>query len=168
MTFFHSSSSNIQNPEEHWGVSVCFRGVGEKESPEANEGWPLGDVPACEFLSSPSIPNEIRRRSSRLLKVFQLNQIAWGVDTLLQGEEIAAAFIGALFRVLHETIVDARRGRSKQEAKKVFDNSWSVPDVTRPAKSLRNDNFQKVRIKANLLLVSHGKEMSEAWNPKTR
>jgi len=96
--------------------------------------------------------------------VFQLNHLLIGriVDTLLQGEEIAAAFLGALFRVLHETIVDARRGRSKHEAKKVFDNSWSVPDVTRPANSPRNDNFQKVRIKANLLLVSHGKEISEA------
>jgi len=90
------------------------------------------------------------------------SSICRGVDTLLQSEEIAAAFMGALFSVLHDTIVDARRGRSHHEAKKAFDHSWSVPDVTRPADSPRNGNFEKVRIKANLLLITHRREVLEA------
>ena len=73
----------------------------------------------------------------RPLKVFKLkcSLIGLNADPLLQGEELAAAFMGALFSVLHDTIVDARRGRSKHEARKIFDYHWSVPDVTRPTYS---------------------------------
>ena len=73
----------------------------------------------------------------RPLKVFKLNcsLIGLNADPLPQGEELAAAFMGALFSVLHDTIVDARRGRIKHEARKIFDYHWSVPDVTRPTYS---------------------------------
>jgi len=32
-----------QNPREHWGISVCFRGLGSMETPDAGDGYPLGD-----------------------------------------------------------------------------------------------------------------------------
>ena len=73
--------------------------------------------------------------------------IGLNTDPLLQGEELAAAFMGALFSVLHDTILDARRGCSKYEARKVFDYHWSVPDITRPTYSTRHDHFENVGIK---------------------
>jgi hypothetical protein len=32
-----------QNPRERWGISVCFRGLGSMETPDARHGYPLGD-----------------------------------------------------------------------------------------------------------------------------
>jgi hypothetical protein len=32
-----------QNSPEHWGISVCFRGLGSLTTPDAGDGYPLGD-----------------------------------------------------------------------------------------------------------------------------
>jgi hypothetical protein len=97
---------------------------------------PLGDTSFCELLSSPYSQSRIRGWL-RPLKAFTLNRslIGLNVDPLLQGEELAAPFTEALFTVMHDRLVDARRARSKHEAKKVFNYNWSVPDVTRPTYS---------------------------------
>ncbi|EDR03297.1 uncharacterized protein LACBIDRAFT_331604 [Laccaria bicolor S238N-H82] len=82
-----------------------------------------------------------------------------------QGEEIAAAFMGALFSVLHDTIVDARhRGRSVEEAKKFFDKSWELSDIRG---SPRSKNFTKVADTAISLLETHADKILHARLPTT-
>ena len=96
-----------------------------------------------------NIHGNLQQRGPRPLKVFKLNcsLIGLNADPPLQGEELAAAFMGALLSVLHYTIVDVRRGRFKHEVKKVFGYHWSVSDITRPTYSPRHDHFEKVWIK---------------------
>lgn len=88
------------------------------------------------------------------LKVIKLSfsLIGQAVDAL-QSEEIAAAFLGALFDVVHGTIVDARRGRNPVQAKKCFEAAWGIPDITCPEDSPRYRNFVKVQDKAISLLA---------------
>ena len=61
--------------------------------------------------------------------------------------------MGVLFSVLHDTIVDARRGRSKHEARKVFDYHCSVPDITRPAYSTRHNILRKSESRLYLMIL---------------
>jgi hypothetical protein len=67
-----------------------------------------------------------------------------------QSEEIAAAFMGALFGVVHDTIMDAKCSSDKH--KEAFDKSWGISDVAHQANAPRIKNFEKVRTNAITLL----------------
>jgi hypothetical protein len=77
-----------------------------------------------------------------------------------QSEEIAAAFMGALFGVVHDTIMDAKCSSDKH--KEAFDKSWGISDVAHQANAPRIKNFEKVRTNAITLLKEHAEEILDA------
>lgn len=136
--------------------------------PDPWDGFPLGDIAIFQFLSMPSKVLPVEVMDLEPSKVIYLSFLPIGqvVDTL-QSEEIAAAFLGALFAVLHETIEDARHGHDIIQAKKVFNAAWGIPDITHPEDSPCHKNFMKVQDKAISLLVTEVKEVSKKWAIRT-
>jgi hypothetical protein len=87
--------------------------------------------------------------------------VSWlsGTDAQ-QNEEVAASFMGALFGVVHDTIMDAKRSSNKH--KEAFDKSWGISDVAYQANAPRVKNFEKVRTNAITLLKEHAEEILDA------
>ncbi|EDR07710.1 uncharacterized protein LACBIDRAFT_294481 [Laccaria bicolor S238N-H82] len=137
-----------QNPQENWGISICFRGLGSKGTPVALDGYPLGDRSAFGCLDR--LPKDV---------MMKLKFGCQGADAQ-QSEEIAAAFMGALFGVVHDTIMDAKRSSDKH--KEAFDKSWGISEVAHQANAPRVKNFEKVRTNAIALLKEHTEEILDA------
>jgi len=65
--------------------------------------------------------------------------------------------MGALFGVMHDTIMDAKCSSDKHE--EAFDKSWGISDVTHQASASRIRNSEKVRTNAIALLKAHAEEI---------
>jgi len=68
--------------------------------------------------------------------------------------------MGALFGVMHDTIMDAKCSSDKHE--EAFDKSWGISDITHQASAPRIRNFEKVRTNAIALLKAHAEEILDA------
>jgi len=68
--------------------------------------------------------------------------------------------MGALFGVVHDTIVDAKSSFDKRQ--EVFGKSWGISDVAHQANAPRYKNFQSVRNNAIALLNAHAEEILNA------
>jgi hypothetical protein len=62
-----------QNPREHWGISVCFRGLGsmEPETPDAEDGYPPGDISVFGCLAR--LPEDVMK-TLKCVKVSTFNR----------------------------------------------------------------------------------------------
>ncbi|KZT07516.1 uncharacterized protein LAESUDRAFT_113991 [Laetiporus sulphureus 93-53] len=107
-------------------VSVCLR---KENNPE--DGWPPVDTPAYEFLKEP--------RSTRYM-----------------GEELAAAFLGALFEQVTVSIE-----RSIGDRPSDLMASWDLPfdPANDYSRSARFDNFAAVKANASILLQKNLNEL---------
>lgn len=128
------------NPREHWGISVCFRGLGSLNMSDV-DGYPLGDVSVFGCLDR--LPGDVMMK----LKC-------------VKSEEIAASFMAALFGVVHDTIMDAKCSSVKYE--EAFDKSWGISDVTHQLNTPRIKNFEKVQTNAIALLKARAEEILDA------
>jgi len=68
--------------------------------------------------------------------------------------------MGALFGVVHDTIMDAKCSSDKH--KEAFDKSWGISDVAHQANAPRIKNFERVRTNAIALLKTHANEILDA------
>jgi hypothetical protein len=60
-----------QDPQKHWGISVCFRGLGSMETPHANDGYPLGDISVFGCLDR--LPKDVMTKL-KFVKVATFNR----------------------------------------------------------------------------------------------
>ncbi|KIK03428.1 hypothetical protein K443DRAFT_476833 [Laccaria amethystina LaAM-08-1] len=104
------------------------------ETPDARHGYPLGDRSVFGCLDR--LPKDVMTKLR-----------------CVKNEEVAASFMGALFGVVHDTIMDAKRSSNKH--KEAFDKSWGISDVAYQANAPRVKNFEKVRTNAITLLKEH-------------
>ncbi|KAL0947273.1 hypothetical protein HGRIS_013395 [Hohenbuehelia grisea] len=114
-------------------VTVCLRSIGTNIALGAepgDDGWPPQDQPACAFFR-------------------ENNDQEWN------GEELAGAFLGALFRVMDEKL----KGSGSLEA---FNDEWTIQDPRELFESLRHETFGLVRTTAQALLVQNQQALMSA------
>jgi hypothetical protein len=68
--------------------------------------------------------------------------------------------MGALFSVVHDTIMEAKCSSDKH--KEAFDKSWGSFDAAYQANTPRDTNFRRVQTSAIALLRDHSKEILDA------
>jgi len=75
-----------QDAREHWGIGVCFRGLGSMETPDAEDEYPLGDRSVFGCLDS--LPEDVMR-NLKFVKVSTFNyQLFVGVLTLNRAKRL--------------------------------------------------------------------------------
>jgi len=64
----------VAHPSEkyqgHWGISVCFRGLGSIKTPDVRDGYPLGDVSVFGCLDR--LPQDVMK-TLKFVKVSTFN-----------------------------------------------------------------------------------------------
>ncbi|KAL0953833.1 hypothetical protein HGRIS_005010 [Hohenbuehelia grisea] len=113
-------------------VTVCLRSIATDITLDFNpdDGWPPQDQPVCAFFR-------------------ENNNKTW------MGEEVAGAFLGALFRVMNEIL-------KKSKSLEAFNTEWSIQDPKEPLQSLRHESFVLVRNAARALLVDNEQALMTA------
>lgn len=116
-------------------ISVCFR-----KSTEPNAGWPPGDQPAYNFFKN------YRKRQIRLPgSIFHTQFVP-------QGEELAAAFIGALMGVIARKL---ERRTAEGTSPKVWMKDWVLDTPTEVERSSRFQSFREVYAEAGTMLTTN-------------
>ena len=60
-----------QNSRGHWGISVCFRGLGSNATQDPRDGYPLGDISLFSCLDG--LPEDVMR-NLEFVKVSRFNR----------------------------------------------------------------------------------------------
>ncbi|KAL0954573.1 hypothetical protein HGRIS_003533 [Hohenbuehelia grisea] len=104
-------------------IYICFRAMYQVDQPVTpDQGWPPQDTPACRFFYAHK-------------------------DAMWKGEELAAAFLGALFTVMAEKLEGC-------EELSQFNAHWVIDKAADLEHSTRFKTFLEVEAKANKILES--------------
>ncbi|KAL0954555.1 hypothetical protein HGRIS_003519 [Hohenbuehelia grisea] len=123
-------------------IYICFRAMYQVDQPVTpDQGWPPQDTPACRFFYA---------HKDAMWKVRPLSSVCGKITNTIfhqQGEELAAAFLGALFTVMAEKLEGC-------EELSQFNAHWVIDKAADLEHSTRFKTFLEVEAKANKILES--------------